>query len=226
MPGPAWELPRQRTSQRCWPEPFVEVAEHHRGHRVWTRDRHQSACLTPSLVEGQPEMRSDQSEHTRGRCNFDLDRATRLALRMGDVMNVRGPQRPTTQHQLSVLPIRRNDRFCFHPVLAHGLAQHGECGLCRCDGSSRIDLLQRHDVGMMMYDGINDASQIEEAVGAYPAVDVPSHHPDGTVFVQFPPPRHRRTNACAPIDTASQVSTASRKSTTFVGVGSATMLQI
>jgi hypothetical protein len=44
------------------------------------------------------------------------DRATRLALRMGDVMNVRLSQRPTTEQQLAVLAVRRNDRFCFDAV--------------------------------------------------------------------------------------------------------------
>jgi hypothetical protein len=83
MPGPARELPRERSPQRSWPEPFVEVAKHDRGHCVRPCDRHQSACLASSLAERQPEMRSDQSECAGGHCNFHLNGAARLALRVG-----------------------------------------------------------------------------------------------------------------------------------------------
>ena len=67
MPGPARELSRQRPSQRCRPEPFVEVAEHHRSHRVRTRDRHQPACLTPSLAERpMPASQKQESKSSVG----------------------------------------------------------------------------------------------------------------------------------------------------------------
>jgi hypothetical protein len=111
-------------------------------------------------------------------------------------------------------------------VMAHGLAQHGECRACRCDGSSRVDLLQSHDVGIMMDYGIDYARQIETAVGANPTVDVPGHHADGSAAVQLPRLRARKTKACAPIDTASQASTASKKNSTLIGVGSVKILQI
>jgi len=78
----------ERAAQRSRPEPFVEVAQHHRRHGVRPRDCDKPARLLAPLGQGQAEMRGDQPECPGGRCDLDLDSAARFTLGMGDVVDL------------------------------------------------------------------------------------------------------------------------------------------
>ena len=107
------------------------------------------------------------------------------------------------------------------PRLALGGRAH------RSERSPGIDLLQRDYVGVISGDRLRHPRQIETAIGADAAMNVPRHHAnDSAAPVQMPRLLKRRSKACAPIDTASQASTARMKSNMLIAVGSLMTLQI
>ena len=63
-------------------------------------------------------------------------------------------------------------------MLADRLAQHRERRPRRSQRTPQIDLLQGDNVGMVALDGLEDAAEIEAAIGADAAMDVPGHDAD------------------------------------------------
>src|SRR3954470_18053999 len=68
-PGRECRVPRagrqfllESMAQRAWPEPVIKIAEHHRHHRMATRDFDQSPRLGAALCQAQSEMSRDQSK--------------------------------------------------------------------------------------------------------------------------------------------------------------------
>jgi hypothetical protein len=191
------------------------------------RDGHQPPRLPTSLAEAQPEMGRDQAKCAPGGSDLRLDGTARLALRMRDVMHLRGNEGPATHNHLAILAVRGDDRFRFDTMMADGLAQNSKSRACRRDGSARIDLLQRYHVRIVVRDRFDDPRQVETPIRTDAAVNVPCHYAHTSArAAQAVGLLQRRTRACAPIDAASQATTASTKSKTFARVGSVTMVQI
>ena len=75
-------------AQRSRPDPFVEVAQHHRRHGVGTRDREEPTRLLASLDECSAKWAAISRNTPVRRCNLDLNGAAWLALGMGDVVDL------------------------------------------------------------------------------------------------------------------------------------------
>jgi hypothetical protein len=139
------------------------------------RNREEPPCLLAALEQAQAEMRRDQAKRPGGGCNLDLDGTARLALEVGDVVNLAPAQRPAAYHGLSVFAIGGADRFRVDAMIADSLAQNDKGGPCGGLRASGIHFLQRHHVRTIARDDLDHTCQIESAIGADPAVDVPGH---------------------------------------------------
>src|SRR3954453_17660228 len=124
-------------------------------------------------------MRRDHLERAAGRHDFAADRAARLALPIGNVMDLRISDWPPAYERLSVFAVDCRDGLGAHAVGTERCLQSLE-RIAGAGGARtpRIDFLQRYDVWLVRLDQFDHASQIETAVPAMGAVNFPGHHAD------------------------------------------------
>ncbi len=127
------------------------------GKRVAARDRDQPPGLGAALGEAQSEMGGDHANPAAAAMHFGLDRAARLAVGMGDVVDLGGVERTAADQHLAVVAIGGADRLGLDAVIADRLAQQFERRARAGGPAAGIDLLQRHHIGIVPVDRLGDA---------------------------------------------------------------------
>ena len=174
-------------------------------------------------------MGGDHAQLAAAAMHFGLDRAARLAVGMGDVVDLGRVERTAAHQHLAVVAVGGADRFRLDAVLADGFAQQFERRARAGGAAAGIDLLQRHDVGIVPVDRLGDALERELPVGADAAVDVPGHHAERVAGLRGHAPLLRRlrvTSAWIPSEAPIQATTASTNRITLSGVGAVSTLKI
>src|SRR4051812_13688065 len=176
--GARWKLALERLQQGARPEPFVEITEHHRHHRMLSRDRYQAVRLGASLGEAQAKMRRDYAEGSARGVDHGPDGAARFPVLMREVVNFGRAQRPAAHQHLAIITVGGNDGFCCDAMLADSLLQQLERRALAFFEATRINFLQRNNIRFVSLDRLDDAIERQLAIHADAAVDVPGHHPD------------------------------------------------
>src|SRR5712691_154065 len=213
------KLARERRAHRAGPEPVIEVADDDRGHGALSGNAEQGLRLAAPLANAQAEMGRDEAYRAERGLDLRLDGAPRLPLGKGNVVDFARRDRPAADQHLTVIAVRRGDRFCPDAVAAERVLQIDE-GVAR-GLAPGIDLLQGNDVGVPALDQRDNAGEIEPRIAPQRAVNVPGHHAHGRgAFLPQSRSLHSfETSTCRPMDTAIHPTTAARRSATSAGVG-------